>query len=132
METNTFCIPEAKRAEVEKLIARYSKKATKYGAILWVDYGTPYCKEVALYDVDPVEQVRYKVGTARYEVFDLTIESEIIKNDGYEVVAMIEHLDGGNIVTMAKEVKPEWTTMPPYCEHCHGNHGQRKTFIVRH
>ena len=132
MEINTYCIPTGKRAEVEKLIARYQKKAARYGVTLETTFGEPYIKKVAVYENDYIKQEYVHVGDYHYEVCDLEIKSEIIKQNGWEVVAMIEHLDGGNIVTMADDIKPEWLTMPPYCEHCKGNHGQRTTFIVRH
>lgn len=132
MESNKYCIPEAEREKVEKLIKRYQKKAAKYGATLNAEFGEPYAKEVRIYGDDYVNNECYEIGVQTFEVFDLTIESDTIKAGEYEVVACIEHLDGGNIVSLANEIKPEWTTMPARCEHCGGNHGQRKTFIVRH
>lgn len=132
MEINTYCIPTGKRDEVEKLIARYQKKAARYGTTLEATFGEPYIKKVAVYENDYIKQEYVHIGDYHYEVCDLEIKSEIIKQNGWEVVAMIEHLDGGNIVTMTDEIKPEWLTMPPYCEHCQANHGLRKTLIVRH
>ena len=132
MEINTYCIPTGKRDEVEKLIARYQKKAARYGATLETTFGEPYIKKVAVYENDYIKQEYVHVGDYHYEVCDLEIKSEIIKQNGWEVVAMIEHLEGGNIVTMTDDIKPEWLTMPPYCEHCKANHGLRKTLIVRH
>lgn len=132
METKAYTIPTGKREIVEKLITRYQKKAAKYGATLRATFGEPYAKKVAIYKNDYERQEYVHVGDELYEVVDLEIESEVIKQSGYEIVAKLEHLDGGNIVTMTDEIKPEWLTMPPYCEHCHGNHGQRTTFIVRH
>lgn len=132
MDTNVFCIPEGMMETVEKLLVSKAKKAAKYGAHLSYSFGEPYVKEVEVYKVDYATQTKGSIGTAHYHVVDLTITSEVIKLNGYEVVAMIEHLNGGNVVKMASEIKPEWLTMPPYCEHCRGNHGQRTTFIVRH
>ena len=132
MTTNTYTIPEARREKVEKLIAAKRRKAERYGATLRVTFGQPYAKEVAIYDVDYITQTTYERGKATFEVFDLTIESEVIKVDGFEVVARIEHLEGGNVVTVfGGEMVAAWAKLKPFCEHCRGNHGQRVTFIVR-
>lgn len=127
----TYTIPEASREAVQKLIARQQKKADLYGIPLSVEWGDPYAKLIPVYSTDGL--VQEKVREELHEVFDLTIESEIIRKDGYTVVAKIEHLEGGNVVsTFGCDCLPEWTTMPPHCDHCNGNHGQRVTFIVRH
>lgn len=132
MTQNTYTIPEARREKVEKLIAAKQRKAERYGATLRVTFGQPYAKEVAVYDVDFATQTRHQIGTARFEVFDLTIESEPIKLDGFEVVARVEHLEGGNVVTpYGVEMVKAWAKLKPHCDHCRGNHGQRVTFIVR-
>lgn len=126
----TYMIPEVSREEVIKKLERIAKKAATYGGKLDYNCGEPYYYEIAVYDHDG--HTREKIGTQAYEVFDLTVEGEIIKKDGYTVAAKIEHLDGGNVVTVFDgAMNPEWAKMKPYCEHCHGDHGQRVTFIVR-
>ena len=127
----TYTIPECNREAVQKLVARHQKKAEKYGAPLSVEYGDPYVKSIPVYEADGYVQT--KVDDVLYEVFDLTIESEIIRKDGYTVAAKIEHLEGGNVVSpIGCECRPEWPTLKAHCDHCNGNHGQRVTFIVRH
>lgn len=133
MENRVYTIPEASREKVQKVLARYAKKATKYGAALNAEFGATYVKEFSVYALDPVEHVKYDTHEkALYEVFDLTIESEQIKKDGYSVIARIEHLDNGNVVTpFHGETEARWTALKPHCDHCNGNHGQLVTFIVR-
>lgn len=133
MTTYTYTIPEVRREAVQKMVAAKQKKAERYGAHLSVTFGTPYAKRVEIRKVDMVTQTVYTERTATFEVFDLTIESEVIKADGFSVVAKIEHLEGGNVVTTygGVEMRKTWTTIKPHCDHCGGNHGQRKTFIVR-
>lgn len=133
MESRVYTIPETSREKIEKLVARYEKKARKYGAALSVEFGAPYAKEFPVYALDPVEHVRFDTGkTELYEVFDLTIQSDEIRKGGYAVVARIEHMDEGNVVTAFHgDVEPHWTALKPHCDHCNGNHGQLVTFIVR-
>lgn len=128
---NTYTIPEASREAIQKLIARNQRKAERYGTPLSAEYGDTYAKMIPVYSSDGT--VKEKLYEKLYEFFDLTIESEIIRKDGYTVAAQIEHLAGGNVVsTFDGDCKPEWSELKPHCDHCNGNHGQRVTFIVRH
>lgn len=135
MEIRTFTIPECDRGKVEKAVNRQAKKAEKYGIPLKVEYGTPYAKLIKVNSIDPVTNTIHHDPTKDFlcEVFDMTIESEIIRKGEYSVIAKIEHLEGGNVVTTfgETECKPAWATMLARCEHCGGNHHQKTTFIVR-
>lgn len=125
----TYTILESKRDAIEKKVNRVAKKAARYNASLSVKYSAPYAKEVPVYYKNPDED---GPRSMLCEVFDLTIESDIVRKNGYTIVARLEHADGGNIVdTFGCECSAEWTTMKPHCDHCNGNHGQRVTFIVR-
>ncbi len=129
----TYTIPEANRERVEKLVARYQKKAAKYGVPMHVEYGEPRAERVNVYKNDRAEHVTHKVDDMLVEVFDLTIEGDEIRKDGYAVVAKIEHLDGGNVVnTFGATMKPEWRTADCTCQHCNSKRDRRLTFIVRH
>ena len=136
METNTYVISEDKREEVEKLVQKYQRKAERYGALMEVEYGKPYATEVGVYEqgYDPGNHcyVSERKGTVKVEVFDLTISSDIIRNGNYNVVAKLEHLDGGNIVTAyGVEVKEAWRRVGCKCDHCKVNRARNLTFIVR-
>ena len=125
METNTYTVLEEKRADVEKKIKRIAKKAQKYEFPFDVTYGEPYAYTVTHRD-DFGEKYEIK-----YEVFDLTINSETIKKGDYTVLAHLEHGDKGNIVNVFKgEAQSEWVTRKPFCEHCGANHGLKITFMV--
>ena len=125
METNTYTVLEEKRSDVEKKIKRIAKKAQKYGFPFNVTYGEPYAYTVTHRD-DFGEKYEIK-----YEVFDLTIESETIKKGDYTVLAHLEHGDNGNIVNIFHgEAQSEWVTRKPFCEHCNSNHGLKITFMV--
>lgn len=121
---NTYMILEEKREEVAKKLRRLQKKAQKYNVPFTVTESEPYCHTVIRdYDGRKVEE--------RYEVYDLTIVSEVIKNDGYSIIARIEHCDDGNIVNVFDgEMQMEWAKIPAHCDHCNGNHHQKITVIV--
>ena len=125
MENNTYTILMEKREEVEKKLNRLQKKAQKYDIPFSVSYGEPY--SITLKQKNEYEVIVENM----YEVFDLTIESEVIRKDGYTVLAHIEHAINGNIVNVFEgEMKKEWVSLPPFCEHCNSNHNLKFTFIV--
>lgn len=131
----TYTIPTVSREIIEKAITRFQKKAVVYGGELVVSYGEPYAAERTVYEYDFDERgmFRRELGTQLIEVFDVSIDCDIIRKGGYSIVAKIEHLEGGNVVsTMGEAHKAEWSEMKPRCQHCGGNHGQKVTFIVRH
>lgn len=126
----TYTIPENVRQNIQKIVAGYQKKANRYGFPLSVTFGDPYVKEFPIYVHDHL--VREKVQTMPFEVFDLTIESEIIRKGDYQVIARIEHLADGNVVkTFSDTDRLAWATIGARCQHCGKNHGQKVTFIVR-
>lgn len=130
MRTETYTIPESRREAIKKEIARYEKKASKYGTSMNFTFGEPYAVENAIMSTDG--RTETKVGTYMVEVFDLTIESEIIKKNGYTVAAKIEHLEGGNIVyAFGDEHKEEWNHCAPHCDHCKSNRFRNFTYIVK-
>ena len=120
----TYTILEEMRNEVEKKLKRLQKKANRYNIPFAYTESEPYGYEVE-YNVDG-QKVKHI-----YEVYDLSIEAEVIKNGDYTIIARIEHTPTGNIVnTFVGEMQSEWAHIPAHCDHCNGNHGQKFTFIV--
>lgn len=114
---NTYTILTEKKADVEKKLHRLEKKALKYGVPFSAEFGEPYCM---------------KTKENLYEVVDLTLETEIIKKDGYSIVAYIEHGENANVVqSFTGTCKADWMTLKPFCAHCNANHNLKYTFIVK-
>ncbi len=127
MEQKVYTIPEEKREEIGKIVARLSRKAEKYGKAFSVTYGNPYATKRDYIDKESGRVLESEL----VEVFDITIEAEQIIKDGYRVIARLEHLDNGNIVTNFTEIRnPAWNQCPPCCEHCMTAHYRRFTYIV--
>lgn len=128
----TYTIPTTQREAVEKAVARIQKKASKYGKQFVVEYGEVKAVEVPVRAVDEINNCIVNKGSELVEAFDLTIEGEIIRRDGYTVIAQIEHFEEGNVVNAFEgQVKPEWIHSDCRCEHCKTNRARAKTFIVR-
>ena len=125
MDTNTYTVLFEKVEELTKKLNRLQKKANKYNVPFSFSFGEPYAV-----DINRVDDFGEKY-TIKYEVVDLAIESEIIRKDGYTIIAHLEHSENGNIVnTFVGETKAEWVHMAPFCEHCNSNHNLKYTFLV--
>jgi len=131
METNTYTILEDKREEVEHLVKKYSHKAEKYNVPMEVSLGKPYAVKLPVFVTEC--GVQRKSGDMLVEVFDLTVSSDVIRNGNYTVIAKLEHLEGGNIVTTFDGVEADgnWKHIGCTCEHCKTNRDRKLTFIVR-
>lgn len=128
----TYTIPVLEKENVDKAITRFRKKAAAYGKLLSVECGEPYATERIIWQEDDVTHTVEKVDTELVEVYDLTIESEVIQKDGYTVVAKLEHLENGNFVySFVDQPNPAWQTMKSRCQHCGTKHYRKNTFIVR-
>lgn len=126
----TYQIPMAVKPEIDKVIARIQKKAAIYGKLFSIEEGDAHFEKRRCFADD--FGVAYEIGTEFVEVYDLTIESEIVKRDGFEIVARIEHLEGGNIVQMfSEDGDPSWSHILPCCEHCRSKRKRNVTFMVK-
>lgn len=128
-----YTVPTEAREDVFKAVKRLQKKAAAYGKTLIVEEGPAYAKERKIYERDSETNVHHVVDSELVEVFDLTVESDIIMKDGYTVVARIEHLEGGNVVHVfdGSAVHESWYSLLPNCEHCGHKRDRSVTFIVR-
>lgn len=129
---STYIIPECERETISREFARYQRKADAYGQKVSISLGDPYAKRISVYVTDEINHCKRKVDDRLMEVFDVQLDAEVIRKNGYTVVAKIEHSPDGNVVyALTDEQSPAWRTMVARCEHCGGNHNQLTTFIVR-
>ena len=129
----TYTVMFCEKEEIDKAIARFAKKAAIYGKPFIAESGEPYTMKRDIFEPDPVTHTLKWIDDELVEVYDLTIDSEVIKKDGYSVVAKLEHLEEGNFVyAFADNVSPEWQKAEPVCEHCKTKHFRKNTFVVRH
>ena len=129
----TYTIPVIAKDELEKKLKKFQKKANTYGNKLEWTFGD---EKVVTRNIYSVGEGYKLVKTGEEKVFgvEINIESDIIRKDGYTVVAGIEHFNSGNIVILFDEntsIDLNWYTMQPYCEHCSSRHAKRYTFIVK-
>ncbi len=129
----TYTVMYCEKDEIDKALARFAKKAAIYGKPFSAESGKPYTMKRDIFETDPVTNSLEKVGNELVEVYDLTLDCEVIRKDGYSVVAKLEHLEEGNFVyAFADDVNSEWQKAVPYCEHCRTKHYRKNTFVVRH
>lgn len=132
METRTYTIPVSATEDLMKKLRTIQRKADRLGVTMNVTCGDTYGKLIPVYATDPENGAIHQVDEVMYAVFDLTIESEIVKKDGWTVEARLEHTDKGNFITTFgdAEKKAEWYGLEARCEHCGGKHRQKYTYIV--
>lgn len=127
-----YIVPVIAKEELQKKLEKLNKKAIAYGNHLEYSFGEEIVVTRNVYSVEGNEKV--KTGEQKVFGVELTVESDIIRKDGYTVVAGIEHNGAGNIVNLFDENYPadlSWYTIQPYCEHCNTRHVKRYTYIVK-
>lgn len=130
----TYMIPAIAKDELQKKLEKLQKKANAYGNHIEWSFGEEKAVDRNVYSVDPVTQVLYKTATDKVFGVEVSIESDIIRKDGYTVVAQIEAVDNGhNLVKMLGEGEPEQAryTTKLFCEHCGTARVKRFAYIVK-
>ena len=126
---NTYTIPEVERENVKKQLEKLQTKAAKYGCHVEFSFGETYGKMIPVRRISDDGREVIDVTEVPYEVCDITIDSDIVRNGDYTVIAHIEHTEDGNIIS-GSEIKPEWWTIKAKCEHCNRSH-PKHTYMVR-
>lgn len=130
----TYIIPSIAKDELQKKLEKLAKKANAYGNHLAWNFSDEFIATRNIYKTDSETKTQVWVGEQKVFAVELTIDSDIIKKDGYTVVAQIEAVGyEQNIVKMFDDSTPElaWYTMPLFCEHCGTRRVKRFSFIVR-
>lgn len=128
----TYTVPVSLKDEIKKRLEKLSKKAAAYGSRLDWSFGA---EKIVSRDVFTVSGNHCeKTGSENIFGIEVNIDADMIRKDGYTVIAGIDHDPAGNIVTMFDDSAGSdaaWYTMPAYCEHCGTRHAKRYTFIVK-
>lgn len=132
--TNTYTIPAIAKEELQKKLEKLAKKANAYGNHLNWSFSDEFVATRNVYNVDPVTKTQIRTDEHKVFAVEVTIDSDIIKKDGYEVVAQIEAVGyNQNLVKMldGSDAELAWYTMPLFCEHCGTHRVKRFAFIVK-
>ena len=130
----TYMIPAIAKDELHKKLQKLQKKANAYGNHIEWSFGEETVVDRNVYSVDPVTHVLYKTATDKVFGVEINIDSDIIRKEGYTVIAQIEAVGNGqNIVKMLDDSKPEqaWYTTKLFCEHCGTARVKRFAYIVK-
>lgn len=119
--------------EVTNRLDRLAKKAKRYEVPFSYTIGEEHPQQVAVYSIDYVNHVQYVDKVYTVAAIDIDINCDgLVKQNGWKVLAHIEHGEGGNIVTSIgdAEIESDWYTIPAHCDHCGTNRTRSITFIV--
>lgn len=133
MEKKSYIIPVSVKDDLTKRLEKLAKKAAAYHCHMSYQFGNeiPVTRDVYTV-IDGYKKERS--GSETVFGIELTIDSDIIRKDGYTVVASIDHDAAGNVVNKFDddtETNLAWYTMAAHCDHCNTNHVKRHTFIVK-
>jgi hypothetical protein len=122
----TFTVPESRVGDFRKALGRLGARARKLGL------PAPNAKETG---ATFAEERRTPAGHpyVRVLVEYETVGVPVLKLEGWEFLARIEHLEGGNFVFAlpGQEAGEKWFTAPPACDHCRSKRRRKDTFLVR-
>lgn len=112
----------------ESILKKLERKANKYGVPFSYSFGDE--KIIKARFLTPHGTYQYtpaKVREVRVEAEKISVSSE------WEAVAMLEHRQEGNLVSMFsdEESRMEYYSMDCNCEHCRTNRYRKFTFIVK-
>jgi hypothetical protein len=144
MTTQTFTIPASRLPDVEKLIARFARKAAKLGAAapaivsreefsrFWIVNrsgnvvagpwdGLPAC-------------VRDDVDLCELEMVKIDVAGERPVIAGWSFAAVLERTEGGTLLRKSPYFEAElphaYRTAESVCEHCRTRRARKETFVL--
>lgn len=123
-----FTVYADKAEEVSKRLDKLAKKATRYNVPFSYTVSDEHPETVNVFDDFSHKAGAYKVAAVD---FDIACE-ELIKANGWTVLAKVEHGDKGNVVSCfgKQKARSEWFTATPHCDHCNTNRRRAVTFFI--
>lgn len=125
-------VPDGKIEDLNKVVARFNKKAVKWGLPeLTVDM-TPVKKEFSIMVAD-VFSGEPKPSKIEVSGFDVSIIGQVPVIDGWELCGCISIEDGlvSAKTVVGKNIPLEWIKeAPKVCDHCHQSRYRVKYFVM--
>lgn len=123
-----FTVYADKAEEVSKRLNKLAKKAARYNVPFSYTISDEHPETVNVFDDFSHKAGSYKVAAVD---FDIACE-ELIKANGWTVLAKVEHGDKGNVVSCfgKQKARAEWFTAAPHCDHCNTNRQRAVTFFI--
>jgi hypothetical protein len=131
--TQTYQVLLGNQSRVEHALEALSKRAKRKGLspVTW-SWGKAYVVEK---ERVPHPEYGYKVEyTADVARIPLTIVGGNPHYEGWTFIAVLEHLDGENIVRVlpGHELPKQYRECSPVCGHCNFNRKRNDTYVLRH
>lgn len=127
--TSVFCVLLSRKDSVEAGLVALQKRAARKGlpALVWT-WGKAFSQSFKRTSEGGVE-TSYTVTRV-----PLTLPAEAPKFAGWTFVAVLQHLDGENIVRTVgeQELPAVYRTRGPACDHCKQNRRRNETYVLRH
>ena len=123
-----YSIHEDNVPQLMKSLAKVERKCSKYGCSFT-------CKQVGeAFKTFTTDQYGVYYPEPQVRKFYLYEIEGLAKINGWEFLAKIQHLNGGNLIHSAKPdtfIDPIYRTRKPVCDHCNSNRNRKDTYLVR-
>ena len=119
------------KEEAQKRLDKVAKKAARYNVDFSYSVGEEHPERVKVYAIDYVNHVQYEKESYVVNAVDFDIRCDsLVRNEGWAVIAKIEHGAQGNIVTpFTEKIDDSWYNLPAHCDHCNTNRFRSVTFL---
>lgn len=131
MFMKNIMVYESECKTVERILKSIANKAKNYGIpFAWSRWDSKVVP-VNVYEI--VDNHKRVISTSYVRAVEYGFTDEIVKCEGWTVIAHIEHMaEGQNLVTkMGDELDMNWFSIAPKCEHCGTNRIRKHTFILK-
>ena len=125
----TYEIPSENLAKLELRINALARKAVK------LELPEPELEIVGERMIEIVVAAGLPTGKLR-KVYEVSVTGESPQIEGWELIAIIEHLDSGNVIFLLpgnEDVKlpHSYRTDEPICQHCNLGRNRKQTYVIR-
>ena len=135
----TFAVYENDLAIVSKELDKLARKAERFNAEFSYHTGAKYPKIVRVFQKDYVNRTEVEVARYTIPAVDVVVTSELVKMNGWEVLARVERLTGAGeksetknmVINFTPYIDQQWYTIDFHCDHCGTKRQRSAVYICR-
>ena len=121
----TYSIPEENIELLEKKLATIQRKCAKYGCDFMY-------RRIGEHMTKRTERIECDYITWSVKMIDIEVEGKAIAENGWEIVGVIEKLEGGNFITPLTDrpIPERYRNAEMICEHCQSKRARKSVVLM--